>query len=1165
MKKNLLFKNSMREIKKYWFQFFTSIFLIICGVSIFSSVELGNNEILRSYEETAYKYSTEQFLISNDRTNWSGENDLSETHTGVSINNNYSIYHNFITHNLGINPNTPTNDDAFILAFDKCLQINNKPSSINKDIPGWLSSTAYSQLLHKITEKEFPEIGIDFATKFNTSINKGDITLNGESVNIPDDTSATITNYSDKSNKIIYKPGSPKLDLNKPVNFDKIIVSRNAEKLGIKIGSKILIAGKYFTVSAYGESSYFAVPQYGTNIFPNEKNSFSISMSSHYAGGNAYNYKYSLENNSLISWEQSIDVNSINDPSLINEPPQNPDNFFNIQGIPFLNSYWDNVGFFKQKINVPKGKKIATNIMNNMFNKFYTIHESAESPNVKGLINTQYSSGVDDKIFIIMTHSTGQNYFSKNIRDFFYKLSYFDYGSFLGRISLISVLIYVKNNKFLIISILSILLVTCAIIIFIVLKKNISDSEKRIGLLKAIGYKDHNIAISYTAFSIFASFIGCGIGYIIGTFLQYPIVEKAKFQYPFIHYSFHPVVFLFSFLIPIVFLSLFSFIYSLLVVRKKVLSLLKKESSNKNSYLSIFLSKATKPLSFNIKFPILLAGKSVGKIGTIFISVLMTSFLILFSLSAGNASSRLFNKYSSTVNYKHFYNFYDYEYSFDNRCLTNPNASYCFVSGDSSKSTSQFDPNFSNYKGPTPFVNHDITDLNISSHPITLTTPNPTFNPTDSHSEWYKKLYEFYAGGFLENSLPVVPFQNVFLNSFYYDHQKDYPYISKNITLPLNDQVKTPVALGGDDGGIIFQALTPRSLEFDKTNNAETFKKLYEYTDSHKNDLLIPPGETLFPPIPVYISTYLKVLYNYKIGDIFSSNSGIKFKILGFDTDTFNNKVITTYQWMGALINQLQHKMTTNIWTNSDIHMRKNIKQDLRQYTNIDAHRMINMPYSTPEEQNSVTHYENCLYSKNDQNYLSSTTGYLGKNPLNIFDLTDTSSGTPQVKSGTELLSDRDYDFAISMIFDVDLFFKQIKAKLDETGFLINLFVVVASVISLSIILAISNLIIMENAGTISVMKILGYKNRSIGSLFLFIYSPSVFIGLLLSIPIASYIFWLLSSKLTQAIGAAFLINVTLPTIFITFGIILLLILICSIIGNRLIKNIGYLKVINDE
>ena len=58
-----------------------------------------------------------------------------------------------------------------------------------------------------------------------------------------------------------------------------------------------------------------------------------------------------------------------------------------------------------------------------------------------------------------------------------------------------------------------------------------------------------------------------------------------------------------------------------------------------------------------------------------------------------------------------------------------------------------------------------------------------------------------------------------------------------------------------------------------------------------------------------------------------------------------------------------------------------------------------------------------------------------------------------------------------------------------------------ASIMAFVIILVIANIIVEENKKTISLMKVLGYKNKEISSIVLNIYTPVIIIAYLLSIP----------------------------------------------------------------
>ncbi len=76
-----------------------------------------------------------------------------------------------------------------------------------------------------------------------------------------------------------------------------------------------------------------------------------------------------------------------------------------------------------------------------------------------------------------------------------------------------------------------------------------------------------------------------------------------------------------------------------------------------------------------------------------------------------------------------------------------------------------------------------------------------------------------------------------------------------------------------------------------------------------------------------------------------------------------------------------------------------------------------------------------------------------------------------------------------------------ISKQLDKYNASIYVVIIFASIMAFVIILVIANIIVEENKKTISLMKVMGYKNKEVSSIVLNIYTPIIIISYLLSIP----------------------------------------------------------------
>ncbi len=122
----------------------------------------------------------------------------------------------------------------------------------------------------------------------------------------------------------------------------------------------------------------------------------------------------------------------------------------------------------------------------------------------------------------------------------------------------------------------------------------------------------------------------------------------------------------------------------------------------------------------------------------------------------------------------------------------------------------------------------------------------------------------------------------------------------------------------------------------------------------------------------------------------------------------------------------------------------------------------------------------------------------------------------------------------------------------------VSLYVVMifASLMVFIIVLIIANIVIEENKRTISLMKVLGYKNREINSIVLNMYTPFIIIAYIISIPVMIKILNKIVETLTKNID--FTIPITLSYEKALLGLIILLLgyYIAMFISKRSLKKI---------
>ncbi len=125
------------------------------------------------------------------------------------------------------------------------------------------------------------------------------------------------------------------------------------------------------------------------------------------------------------------------------------------------------------------------------------------------------------------------------------------------------------------------LLITSVIMLMFYIKHYIDTHKKELGILKALGYSNLNIAKNFWVFGI-SAFVGTAIGFG-GAFLimpQFYALQNEDKMLPEIAINFHPTIFLYFVILPTVGFSLLAIGYAWFKLKMPVLSLLRNDIQN---------------------------------------------------------------------------------------------------------------------------------------------------------------------------------------------------------------------------------------------------------------------------------------------------------------------------------------------------------------------------------------------------------------------------------------------------------------------------------------------------------------------------------------------------------------------------------------------------------
>ncbi|MCI8445655.1 MAG: FtsX-like permease family protein, partial [Bacilli bacterium] len=207
---------------------------------------------------------------------------------------------------------------------------------------------------------------------------------------------------------------------------------------------------------------------------------------------------------------------------------------------------------------------------------------------------------------------------------------------------------------------LYLLLGIAVFIILVITKKRIDDERLQIGVLKSLGYKRYQIAMSYLVYPFVGAIIGGLLGYLIGILLHGPITNifLSFYTVPLAGFKLNSKYLINSILVPMGLLSLLSFLIAFFMLRKKPLALLKEGSNLKVNFLSKLTTKMTKLLPFESKFRYQLASRSIGKLLIVTLTSFCTGLLIILIIIGSNLFNSMIDKTFDMMKYKYmiYYN-----------------------------------------------------------------------------------------------------------------------------------------------------------------------------------------------------------------------------------------------------------------------------------------------------------------------------------------------------------------------------------------------------------------------------------------------------------------------------------------------------------------------------
>lgn len=193
--------------------------------------------------------------------------------------------------------------------------------------------------------------------------------------------------------------------------------------------------------------------------------------------------------------------------------------------------------------------------------------------------------------------------------------------------------IHLNSNQILSMTFTALLLVMSIFVILIVMKKRINSERVQIGVLKAMGYRRYQIALSYMSYPLLSTVLGSLIGFFlgVGTSIYLANTYVTSYVVPFVRFYFKGDLIIGGVIFPIIVVSLASLVILIILLKDEPLTLMRENSNLKLSRGSRWMKLVLIPFKFETRFKYSLAFRNIGKLLSLFSVVMVASIFLVFA------------------------------------------------------------------------------------------------------------------------------------------------------------------------------------------------------------------------------------------------------------------------------------------------------------------------------------------------------------------------------------------------------------------------------------------------------------------------------------------------------------------------------------------------------
>lgn len=867
---------------------------------------------------------------------------------------------------------------------------------------------------------------------------------------------------------VIVSNGGPSLS-DKPLQDNEILIYQHfAELNNLHIGQTYVIAGQRFIIRGYATSSLAAFV------------------------GRYFNNSLDLKNNTVAF----TNGNTMNKVTTDLRPfSKIVDNFF--------------LG-----INPDQAKNIDVKINNGWIYDY--LHASYYQPhNIASA--KYYHNGINYNKLISPLNIS--------IVDFETSIQEWTFSSITSRINIIKQI----SSLFLIL-----IFIVTTVIIFIITFKMIDRNKKLIGVLKATGYKSWQLSVTLVAAIIIPLVIFAVIGVLISIPIAHYLIFITNINFmALISYGwyFNMVTALLLLVIPMVSLTVISFLLVLVLLRNKPLDLITNNISKQKYKVNIgliftFIAKyVIDSFSYRNKLAITTSVRSFGKTLIIAFTSIFAATLVFFALASSSLINNMLGSQFAGTNFN-----YQNTYQFDDNIKSN------FISAEN-KLLYQFD-SVNHIKSKVSLYGELLAavqqfDVTNPNKPIMINVQNRYIMGSelwkikqwiDSHpSQIPQEVKNFLNNNdilikYLTNnngknatdlmiSFGLVPYTGVTEVPY---TQLDLSYASKllldqpgavfdNVSQTLSEASFTnwaaPRIAYGIDNSLSnflspsfslsnFSTFSNLNLNEMKLSNKWQDQQFIAIRDKLIAKLgIINPDSSAVQFIPMATSNLPAVKNAYNGGEVL--NSSIIYQYQGLDNQ---KKYIIGIAY--DYVNKLDPKLILmpKLWLNNILFGGQNYRLQ---------HNFANSKLSKFND-NELKHYLPIISTKNDYNIDLAQVPLLG------------------------YLENKGISTALSSVYDISNLRSIVKTTQYSLQVIITFFGILSIILSLMIVVIVTNIYVRDNLILINILRSLGYTSLEVSYNFLAIIMPVLVISSLFSVFIAPPLVLVLSNLLATFAKIAF-------------------------------------------